>query len=392
MQFGSNALMTALAAFIALSMRQQLFLPTAGPSSIRSPSSTMTSQSDTTVPDSPWQVRQVATARGTVRFVEGFAGPYGLTVFSDGTLYVMDALRGQVVRFSSSLQPLGILDSKADPSEFLHSIARIADGTLLLSEHRKGWIRRYADDGTVLGYFFASPSDPTLAFVGPVNVFVDAARNIWVTDYRAHRVLKFDPQGEFIGWIGAKAEGGVTNGFAVTGMAQESSAPGGFNQPHMTTVNRAGEIFVVDVANHRVQKFNAQGKFLGWIGARTDGTVTQGWAKEGASAPTGEPGGFQRPTSVTLSEGASRAEDVLIVADTSNNRIQKFRASDGHFLGWMGEKTDGTVTDGWEMTGKAQPGSKPGAFIDPFGAQIWNGFLYVADRGNTRIQIIPVGQ
>ncbi|MDD5103953.1 MAG: NHL repeat-containing protein [Candidatus Peribacteraceae bacterium] len=381
--------MTALVAFIALSMRQHLFLRTADIPSSHSPSFTMSSSSDTAVPASPWPVRQVSTARGIVRFVEGFAGPYGLTVFQDGTLYVMDALRGQVVRFSASLQPLGILDPKADSAEFLHSIARIADGTLLLSEHRKGWIRRYADDGTVLGYFFADPPDPTLAFVGPVNVFVDAAQNIWVTDYRAHRVFKFNPQGAFIGWIGAKAGGGVTNGFAVTGMAQESAAPGGFNQPHMTTVNRAGDIFVVDVANHRVQKFSAQGKFIGWIGACADGTVTQGWTQEGTSALSEAPGGFQRPTSVTLAEGSSRAEDVLIVADTSNNRIQKFRASDGRLLGWMGEKTDGTVTDGWEMTGRAQPGSKPGAFIDPFGAQIWNGFLYVADRGNTRIQIIP---
>lgn len=391
-QFGSTALMTALAAFIALSMQQQLFLRTADSSSGASPSSVMASNPGAVPPSSAEQKREASATQRAARVIGGFDGPYGLTVFPDGTLYVMDALRGQVVRFSASLQPLGVLDSKADPSEFLHSIARIADGTLLLSEHRKGWIRRYADDGTVLGYFFTNPPDSTLAFVGPVNVFVDAAQNIWVTDYRAHRVFKFNPRGEFIGWIGAKAGRGVTNGFAVTGMSQESAAPGGFNQPHMTTVNRAGEIFVVDVANHRVQKFNAQGKFIGWIGARADGTVTQGWEQTGISASTVEPGGFQRPTSVTLSEGSSRADDVLIVADTSNNRIQKFWASDGRFLGWMGEKTDGTVTDGWEMTGKAQPGSQPGAFIDPFGAQIWNGFLYVADRGNTRIQVIPVGQ
>lgn len=391
MQFGSTALITALAAFIAFSMRQQLFLRTANAPLSHSPS-IMSSGFDAVVPASPWPVRQVLATRGTVRFVEGFAGPYGLTIFSDGTLFVMDALRGQVVRFSSALHALGVLDPKADSAEFLHSIARVSDGTLLLSEHRKGWIRRYADDGTVLGYFFANPPDPTLAFVGPVNVFVDASWNIWVTDYRAHRVFKFNPRGELIGWIGAKAGGGVTNEFAVTGMPQESDVPGGFNQPHMTTVNRTGEIFVVDVANHRVQKFTAQGKFTGWIGAREDGSITQRWATEGVAAPSEAPGGFQRPTSVTLSEGSSSEEDMLIVADTSNNRIQKFRASDGRFFGWMGAKTDGTVTNGWEMAGRAQPGSEPGAFSSPFGAQIWNGFLYVADRGNARIQVIPVGQ
>jgi len=384
MQFGSIALLTALAAFVAMTMRHPLFLP------LPAPLPGASSSAVSAVP-SPWSVRSERGTTGLVRVIEGFEAPYGLAVLDDGTLFVMDALRGQAVRFSRSLSPLGVLDATADPSEFLHSIARAADGTFLLSEHRKGWVRRYADDGTVLGYFFANPEDSTLAFVGPVHVFVDNARNIWITDYRAHRVFKFDERGTFLGWIGATTEGGLTNGFARSGLSQESASVGGFNSPHMTTVDRAGNFYVIDTANHRVQKFSPEGMVLGWIGARGDGTVTDGWEPVGISASTTVPGGFQRPTSVTLAEGTS-ADDVLIVADTQNNRIQKFHATTGRFLGWMGKKLDGTVTHGWEREGNAVAGSEVGAFESPFGAQIVDGNLYVADRGNKRVQIIPMAR
>ncbi len=318
-------------------------------------------------------------AESSIVIVEDFEAPYGLKVFEDGSLFVVDSVRGHVVRFSSALAREGMLGN-SDSKEFPHAIARDATGRYLVPDHRNGWIKRYAEDGTLIGVF---TSDAALA--GPVHAFIDTAGAIFVTDYKAHRVLKFDKNGSFIGWIGERTDGTKTKGWSLEGAARESSAPGGFHQPHMTATDVGGNLYIVDTGNHRIQKFSSQGIFVGWTGMQKEGNVTSDWSAKGLSTATNRLGGFHRPTAITYAE----KENSLIVTDTENNRIVQL-GMDGKVKGWLGADTAGVTSMMWRGGGISQKGVQPGAFSSPFHAEIFFGKLYVADTGNKRVQIIPL--
>jgi DNA-binding beta-propeller fold protein YncE len=118
-------------------------------------------------------------------------------------------------------------------------------------------------------------------------------------------------------------------------------------QPTGVAVDSSGNVYVTDVQNICVQKFNASGAFL---------------AKWGSSG-TGD-GQFQNPMGIALDSSAN-----VYVADTDNHRIQKFN-------------TSGTFLTKWGSTG-----SGDGQFIYPYGIAVTSsGTVYVADYGNDRIQ------
>lgn len=369
MQFGTSVLLAALTAFATFAAKISLF------------------------------DRPPAPATENVQIIDGFEGPYGLAVFGDGTLYVMDGARSMVMRYTPALEFtgwLGVTGSEqawrkdgapaSNALLFPHAIVEDGKGELLVSNHRNGTVSRYAKDGKFLGLFNPAPELPELAFKGPVHVFVDAKNNVWVSDYEGHRIMKFAPDGSFIGWKGARTDGSIVQTWATNGTSKESSAPGSFHHPHMTAVDADGNLYVADTRNNRIQKFAADGSLVGWIGAQADGNPTNGWTKQGASMKSSVLGGFINPTAVTLAE-----DGMLIVTDTDNNRIVRFDAATGRFAGWLGGMAE-SVTDGWSMEGTSALGSAPGAFNSPFHAQLFDGKLYVADTGNKRVQIIPLDE
>ena len=171
--------------------------------------------------------------------------------------------------------------------------------------------------------------------------------------------MKFDQDGNLLGWKGERTDGTVVEGFATEGAPQASSAYGGFRLPHQIAVEENGTFYVADMDNHRLQKFEKDGTFIGWLGARTDGSTTNGWLQEGASAPSDALGGFNRPISVTLTP-----EGNLLVTDSLNHRIQ-FLSKEGVFI---------QQQDGFDRT---------------INSVVSNGKLYVAERSG-RIQIFTL--
>jgi len=95
------------------------------------------------------------------------------------------------------------------------------------------------------------------------------------------------------------------------------SGNGQFSYPYDVAVDGAGNVYIADTCNHRVQKFTAAGAFL------------ESWGSYGTGV-----GQFN----YSMGVGIGRAGNVY-VTDACNNRIQQF-TSEGVFVGtWGGSGT-----------------------------------------------------
>jgi uncharacterized protein (TIGR03663 family) len=170
----------------------------------------------------------------------------------------------------------------------------------------------------------------------PKGLAVDSEGNTYVADSYNHRVQVFDANGRFVRQWGS-----------------QGNAAGQFQEPWGLTVDPLGTVFVADTWNHRIQKFDAQGRWLA------------GWGEFGdTGGALGATDVMYGPRDVTLDPQGN-----VWVSDTGNKRILKFTA-DGEFLGqWGGD------------------GTSSGQFREPVGlAADDGGNIYVADTWNQRVQ------
>ena len=201
---------------------------------------------------------------------------------------------------------------------------------------------------------------------------VDRDDNVWVTDIGDHRVYKFDRSGKLLLALGTGKPGADNDQF---------------NKPTDIAFGPDGEFYVTDgYGNNRVMKFSAQGTFI------------KSWGSAGKG-----PGEFHLPHAIVID---SRGR--VLVGDRENNRIQAFDRDGNHLETWTGFapygmafRSDGVlfIATGRENdiveldpAGKiqrrfGQKGKGPGEFDLPhmltFDA---DGAMYVAEVGGVRLQ------
>ena len=183
------------------------------------------------------------------------------------------------------------------------------------------------------------------------DVTVDTAMNIYAVDYTNNRIQKFPPNST-----------SATNGVTVAGGNGYGSAANQFAQPWMVRVNNAGEIFVVDVSNNRIQKFPANST------SATNAVTICGGNGIGSAANQ-----INLPVAMAFDTAG-----YLYVADNNNERIQKYPPA----------SVSGTA--GVTVAGGNGQGSAANQLYAPRGIFVNKaGDLYVSDPGNTRIQLWP---
>lgn len=220
-----------------------------------------------------------------------------MTLGPDGRVYIADAYRNRIMVYNVDGTYSGQFGSAGSGAGFLglpSGIAFDAAGNIYVAEQSNARIQKFSASFVPLGMITVPGSAPA-ALNSPTNLaFSPDKQTLYVTELLAHRVSMFDLAGNLTGRIGGPLPG---------------AAPGNFSYPFGIVVDAAGDVFVADQRNHRIQHFTATGAFVG------------SWGTFGTG-----PGQFDNVVGL----GLDTAGD-FYATDQLNNRVQKFH-HDGSFV------------------------------------------------------------
>ncbi len=176
--------------------------------------------------------------------------------------------------------------------------------------------------------FEGGEGDARGEFSKPRGIAVDAKGNFYVADTVNSRIQKFDAEGKFL---------------AVLGKAGDSE--GELKEPNGIAVDAAGDIYVADALRHRLIKF------------KPDGTFVKEWKGPAEMHLYG-------PRDIAIAPSRH-----LYILDQGRARVVRFDPATEAFSEW------------------GNSGAAEGQFNEPTGISIGSDLVFVTDTGNNRIQV-----
>jgi NHL repeat len=224
------------------------------------------------------------------------------------------------------------------------------------------------------------------------TVKIDRHDNIWVTDKGSDMVIKFNPEGRVVMVFGRKQEASdegteplkhvkpplppvdgmfrqvtdvawdaadnayISDGYINSRVAkvdkdgnwlkswgEPGDQPGQFNVPHSIAVDAAGNVYVADRGNRRIQVFDGDGKYLRQI--TIDVPAPEDARPAIGNKPTSNTGTMApgAPWTVCITPGPNQ---VLFTSDAFPGRIYKL-SLDGKVLGMFGKAGKQLGQFGW---------------------------------------------
>ena len=214
----------------------------------------------------------------------------------------------------------------------------------------------------------------------PSGIAADEQGNVYVTSASGHSIAKYDKtgcclasrdnQGSKLGELTNPCGISVIDGEVyvcdrnnsrvhvfdrnlnpVRAFGGQGRNPGQLHWPYDLTQDAEGHVYVTDCDNHRVQVFDKSGRFLHAFGTGSRGS-------EGSR--------LKRPMGISLSKDGQH----VFVTEYDNHRVSVYK-KDGAFVSSF-----------------CHFGTKKGELCYPVGLAFdCDGFLYICDQGNNRIQV-----
>ena len=322
------------------------------------------------------RIRYVDLATGVITTVagngtEGFSGdggpatraglwsPNGLAVGGTGNLYIADGGNNRIRRVDVATGVIGTVAgnetsgfsgdggrANAASLSFPLDLAVDGSGNLYIADFRNHRVRK------VEGLAAPGASPGTGPFFSPTLVPARAAT--------ATPTATPTPHGPIITTVA----GNGTDGFSGDDGPATSAS---LDEPGGLAVDSTGNLYIVDTQNHRIRKVDAATGVITTV----VGIGTAGFSGNGGPA-----------TTASLSNPIGLAVDVsgnLYIADAGNNRIRKVDAATGVITMVAGRGTEGFSGDGGPAT-RARLDNPWDVAVDD------TGNLYIADFGNNRVR------
>lgn len=243
-----------------------------------------------------------------------------------------------------------VWQSRGDPNDPLGDPSYFAidpHGNLWAPDGRNSRFQIFAPDGTLLEVWGEQGSaegqfnfmEDSFGGYGQGAIAFDAAGNFYVVDTGNYRVQKFGPDRRFL-----------------TAWGSNGTANGQFEGPTDVAVDGQGRVFVVDPVR------GEYGKDAPWIQVfDADGAFLAAWGDRGTDA-----GQMINPNGLTIAQ-----DDTVWVADFGNHRIQHF-------------SPDGALLTEWGSFGGGA-----GQFYNPTDVAVdAGGRIWVSDWQNRRVQVL----
>ena len=238
--------------------------------------------------------------------------PYGVSVNSDGNIFICDFLGGLRVRDNEGNEMIESIIQKTIDSLELEPVdvsIGLNDQIVVLDGSQDSDRVVILNKEGELIKLFGSRGSRDGQFDGPCGVDVDEEGRIIVADTLNHRIQVFDNDGSFLRSFGSKG-----------------SSEGQFCYPRGVVVDRDGNIVICDTWNHRIQVMDIEGNFIRCFGTKGS-----------------DDSQFNCPRGVDV-DGEGR----IVIGDTENRRVSVFE-KDGTFLFSFGkdhmENPCGVVVD-----------------------------------------------
>jgi DNA-binding beta-propeller fold protein YncE len=354
--------------------------------------------------------------------------PYDVAVdaHDPNRLFVADNLNNRVDVFDAgTLGFLGTLGGYGygpgtDHMAIVRGVGALTDvpgGGVDVADTANDRIQAFGPDGALTAIWGVSGRGPGL-FTRPRGAAFAPDGSIAVADSFDERIGLFAPDGT---WTGLRGQVSASTGFATAG-----GNPGQFDLPAAVAYDAAGNLWVADRGNDRVQELAADGRVLGswpvgaplgiaaapgggaYVAASRDGTVVR-IAGDGTASVVRS--GLSHPTAVAVGGGGATvvvADDTSVRDATTGTAIAGPGGSTtwdhptGLALGadgmlYVSERRPGVAdgarvvrrdTDGATWDTIATEGVARGQVVDPQNLALSadGGTLLVADMGNNRVQ------
>lgn len=227
----------------------------------------------------------------------------------------------------------------------------------------------------------------------PYDVAVDTDGTVYVAEPLNHRISVFAPDGSFLRTFGKDVAiaGGTGFELCTAGCKQGSAGAdaGEMNAPFGIALDGAGNVYVADNFNSRINVYTTAGAFVRTFGWDVNAAGGSGLFENCTVSPcqTGAPGDgagqFNFPQGVAVDGG-------LIYVGDINNRISVITTG-GVFQFAFGKDVDPPSGGGPEIcAATCQVGvgdGTSGALNAPIGVAVGAGKVYVADQNNLRIAV-----